>query len=399
VVTFLDITERRKLEEQFRQAQRLESVGRLAGGVAHDFNNSLTVIRGFANLALKGETNAQKRHDLDVIVASADRAATLTRQLLAFSRKQILDMTVVNLNVLLENVTKTLPRLIGEDVQVSMSLDPQLANVKADPVQVEQILMNLAVNARDAMPTGGMLDIATSNTTLDEEYAAHHAEVTPGPYVLLSISDNGCGMDKKMLAQIFEPFFTTKGVGKGTGLGLSTVYGIVKQHGGHVAVYSEPGRGTTFKVYLPAIAEQASEVTTQADEIATGHGTILLVEDEDSVREVGKRFLEAAGYDVLEADSAESARKIFAEHQSDVVLLVTDVVMPGDSGRALYDGLRQERPSLKVLYVSGYADEAIVHHGVLEPGTPFLQKPFTEEKLTQKVRDVLQAGPPDPHRS
>jgi two-component system cell cycle sensor histidine kinase/response regulator CckA len=384
--------EKESLEEQLRQAQKMEAVGRLAGGVAHDFNNLLTVIAGRSHFLVSslGPEDPGRRH-VELIQKSAERAAKLTRQLLAFSRKQILELKLVDLGAVATGIESLLRRLIGEDVSLVVGGGEGLGRVKADPGQIEQVILNLAINARDAMPSGGPLTIETANVELDTVYAAHHAEVTPGPYVVLAVSDTGTGMDAATQARLFEPFFTTKEPGKGTGLGLATVYGIVKQSGGHIAVYSEPGRGSTFKVYLPRVegSPDAVESVPAATPPSRGSETVLLVEDEAELRELAEEVLSSRGYTVLQAGSPAEALQLAERHDGPVHLLLTDVVMPGMSGRELADRLLGARPALKALFMSGYTDTAIVHHGVLDPGTPFLQKPFTPDALVRKVRDVL----------
>ena len=389
-----DITERKRLEEQLRQAQKMEAVGRLAGGVAHDFNNVLTAIFGYADLLNEELPEGhQARQDLDEIRKAAQRASSLTRQLLAFSRQQVLQPMVLSLNDLVEDIQNMLVRLIGEDVQLRLGLSPSAGNVRADAGQIQQVLMNLVVNARDAMPTGGKLLVETANTELTEQYAEAHQPVAPGAYVMLAVSDTGSGMDAETKARIFEPFFTTKEKGRGTGLGLSTVYGIVKQSGGYVWVYSEPGRGTTFKIYLPRVDEPAEPLAPPQREARTLTGTeiILLAEDDEMLRPLSKGLLERLGYRVLEAENAIRALALADAHAGPIHLLVADVVMPGGSGRELARRLAHSRPDTRVLYVSGYTDDAIVHHGMLEPGLNFLQKPFTPATLARKVRDVLDA--------
>ncbi|HEX5706087.1 MAG TPA: response regulator [Pyrinomonadaceae bacterium] len=396
-----DVTERRRIEkelhqsqEQLLQSQKLESVGQLAGGVAHDFNNLLTVIIGQSDLMLRrlaGDDPLRSR--AEEIKRAAERAAGLTRQLLAFSRKQVLQPKVLDLTETVAGMDKLLRRLIGEDVHLLTVLASRLGKVKADPSQIEQVLMNLAVNARDAMPEGGKLTVETQNVYLDEAYARQHLSVVPGPYVMLAVSDTGTGMDAETQARIFEPFFTTKEVGKGTGLGLSTVYGIVKQSGGNIYVYSEVGNGTTFKIYLPLVSEE-SEANEQflaepARERRTE--TILLVEDEESVRTLLLETLEAEGYTVLAASGGREALRVCAGHAGPIHLLLTDVVMPEMSGRQLVERLNEKCAGAKVLYMSGYTDNAIVRHGVLEPGVSFLQKPFTPAAVIRKVREVLDA--------
>ncbi len=393
VGTVQDITEYKRLEEQLRHSHRMEAVGRLAGGVAHDFNNLLTIIGGYSELlALKLPPDSAARKDLDEIVAASGRAAALTRQLLAFSRRQILQLQVLDLNVVVRELDNMLRRLIGEDVHLGTVLDSALGPVKADPAQIEQVIMNLAVNARDAMPHGGRLLIETRNVDLDETYSRTHPEVQPGPYVMLAVSDDGIGMTAETMVHIFEPFFTTKPRDKGTGLGLSTVYGIVKQSGGSVFVYSEPGCGTTFKVYLPrAEQERAAPHKTAELPVSPGAETILVVEDEAGVRMLIRAILEAQGYTVLDAPRGCEALDIL-RRGNPVALMITDVVMPEMSGRELAERARALAPCMKVLYISGYTDEAIVHHGVLEAGIPFLQKPFTQEGLVRKIRELLDSA-------
>jgi PAS domain S-box-containing protein len=388
-----DVTDQRHLEDQFRQAQKMEAVGRLAGGVAHDFNNLLTVISSYSDLLL-GDLAAEdpRRADLEEIRKAAGGAATLTRQLLAFSRKQVLEPRVLDLNAVVVGADKMLKRLIGEDIDLVSVLAPDVGAVRADAGQIEQVIMNLAVNARDAMPDGGQLTIETSNVQLDAAYTDQHSAVGPGAYVLLSMTDTGTGMDEHTKAHIFEPFFTTKQQGKGTGLGLATVYGIVKQSGGFIWVYSELGRGTTFKIYFPRVAEPASLPATPAvPESLGGTETVLLAEDAAAVRAVARAALTLHGYTVLEAADGRTALELGTGHEGPVHLLITDIVMPGMSGRQLADRLTERRPELKVLFVSGYTDEAITRHGILEPGIAFLQKPFTPDSLARKVREVLDA--------
>ncbi len=387
-----DITDRKNLEEKLRQAQKMEAIGQLAGGVAHDFNNILLVIRGFCDFVLKGIRRDQHlREDVEEIQKASERAVSLTRQLLAFSRKQVLEPKILNLNDLLVNVDKMLQRLIGENIELVTLLHPTLDLVNVDPGQIEQIVMNLAVNARDAMPNGGKLTIETANVVLDESYIEKHVSAQPGPHVMLAVSDTGCGMDKKTLERIFDPFFTTKERGKGTGLGLSTVYGIVKQSGGNIWVYSEPGNGTTFKIYLPRIEERKEPAPREPKLLKSfaGEETILLVEDDANVRKLVHRILEAQGYTILEAKNGSEAIHLCERRKGVIHLLLTDVVMPGISGPVLAKQLESTFPEMKVLYMSGYTDNAIVHHGVLEEGLAFLQKPMAPEALTRKVRDVL----------
>jgi signal transduction histidine kinase/ActR/RegA family two-component response regulator len=382
----------RERGEQLRQSQKLQAVGRLAGGIAHDFNNMLTAINGYSDLALRRmPEGAPLRGNFEEIRKAGERAAGLTRQLLAFSRKQVLQPQVFNLNEAVGNMEGMLRRLIGEDVDLLTVLDPRLGQLKADPGQVEQVVMNLVVNARDAMPTGGRLTIETSAVYLGEDYALHHAEVEPGPYVMLAVSDTGHGMDAETRARIFEPFFTTKETGKGTGLGLATVYGVVQQSGGHIWVYSEPGRGTTFKIYMPAVGEHAEDVRrpTSEGELPCGTETVLLVEDDDLVRRLAGEMLRAGGYRVLDAGNGVQGLEAARRHPGRIDLLLTDVVMPLMSGRELAESLSAASPDTAVLYMSGYTDDAIIHHGVLEEGVAFLEKPFTPETLARKVRSVL----------
>ncbi len=387
-----DVTERRALELQLQQSQRMEAIGRLAGGVAHDFNNLLTVIKGYSELMLDElKPSDPMRGEMEEVQRAADRAASLTRQLLAFSRRQVLAPKVLDLNELVRDTEKLLRRLLGEDVELFTALDQKLGSVRADPGQIEQVLMNLAVNARDAMPTGGKLTIETGNVDLDRTYTREHAVVKPGRYVLLAVSDNGTGMDTETASHVFEPFFTTKEQGKGTGLGLSTVYGIVKQSGGYVWVYSEPGIGTTFKIYLPRIDAAAERLPAQQlrPEVYRGTETILLVEDEEGVRSLIRQVLSRHGYTVLESAHGGEALLLCERHLGRIDLLLTDVVLSQMSGRELAERLSPLRHEMKVLYMSGYTDEAIIHHGVLTPGSAFVQKPFTTEALTRKVRQVL----------
>ena len=388
-----DVTEQRALESQLRQSQRLEAVGRLAGGVAHDFNNILTAIIGYSELLLDELAASHPlRPSVQEIRAGADRAASLTRQLLAFSRKQVLRAKVLDLNTAVRDLVKMLQRLIGEDVKLELALHAAPAMVQADPGQVEQVLLNLAVNARDAMPDGGRLTLETACRVLDETYARAHADVVPGEYVMLAVSDTGTGMDAETQARIFEPFFTTKELGKGTGLGLSTVYGIVKQSGGSIAVYSEPGRGTTFKIYLPRVDAPAPvETAASAPPARGGHETVLLAEDDAAVREVAGEALSQRGYRVLRAPDGQTALELAAAHAGEIAILVTDLVMPGMSGRELAEALTALRPGLQVLYISGYTDDAVVRHGILAEGLAYLQKPFSAEALAAKVRQVVDA--------
>ncbi len=386
-----DVTERHTLESQFRQAQKMEAVGRLAGGVAHDFNNVLTAINGYSDLLLEDlDHDDPKRQDVEEIRAAAQRAAALTRQLLAFSRKQVLQSRVLDLNTVVRTLDKMLQRLIGEDVKLEVSLAADLEAVRADPGQIEQVILNLAVNSRDAMPNGGRLTIETASVDLDEAYARDHAGVSPGRYVMLAVSDTGVGMDAETQSHIFEPFYTTKEQGKGTGLGLSTVYGIVKQSGVYVWVSSKPGRGTTFNIYLPRVDEPVeTQEPPPLSPSLFGRETVLLAEDDASVRQVVSEVLMQKGYDVLRTPDGRTALEMARAQEGEIQLLITDMVMPGMTGRELADALKAERPGLRVLYMSGYTGDAVVRHGVLEEGMPYLQKPFTPGALAFKVREVL----------
>jgi PAS domain S-box-containing protein len=386
-----DVTAQRAVEAQLRQAQKMEAVGRLSGGIAHDFNNLLSVIITYAQFAMDQLPEPDPlRDDIKEIHDAGRRAADLTRQLLAFSRQQILEPQVVSLNDVLDGVEKMLRRLLGEHIAIDVRRAPALGSVLADPGQMEQVIVNLAVNARDAMPDGGKLTMETGNVAVDEEYAERHLSVTPGRYVLLSITDTGSGMSAETRDRIFEPFFTTKEKGKGTGLGLATAYGIVKQSGGNIWVYSEPGAGTTFKIYLPRVDAAAAEIRgMHAEAGATGNETVLIAEDEDGVRRAAERILERAGYRVLSAADGDAAVRLCEQHQDEIHLLITDVVMPRMSGRDLELRVRALNPRVKVLFMSGYADNAIVHHGVLDPGTRFIGKPFSVAEMRRKVREVL----------
>ena len=394
------ITERKKaeeeklsLQEQLRQSQKMEAIGQLAGGVAHDFNNLLTVIKGYSQISLLDlKENDPLRSNIQEIEKATQRGTDLTRQLLAFSRRQILDSKVVDLNALLKDLEKMLRRIIGEDIELVALLAEDLGRVKIDPSQIEQVIFNLAVNARDAMPSGGKLTIETANVELDDVYAHAHVGVNPGRYVSLSVSDTGVGMTQEVKGKVFEPFFTTKAKGKGTGLGLSMVYGIVKQSDGNIWVYSEPGHGTTFKISLPRI-EEALDALNGRDEtrlIPRGNETVLLVEDDELVRDLAIRLLQQQGYRMLAAVDGEEALRVVQEHDGEKIhLLLADIVMPQMGGKELAEKLKILRPDVKVLYMSGYADDAIVHHGVLDSGTHFLQKPFSLKTLSNKVRKVL----------
>jgi two-component system, cell cycle sensor histidine kinase and response regulator CckA len=397
VGSWSDISGRKLLEDQFRQAQKMEAVGRLAGGIAHDFNNLLTVITGFSELLENlVEADDQARPLVEEIGKAGKRAAALTRQLLAFSRKQVLQPKIIDLNALVRDLAKMLPRLLGEDIELNLSLLDSGARIRADPGQLEQVIVNLAVNGRDAMPTGGTLTIETQRALLEGKYAEIQAEVRPGPYVLLSVRDTGTGMDSRTLARVFEPFFTTKGPDRGTGLGLATVFGIVKQSGGHIEACSELGFGTTFRLYLPAHDEMPLAVaagTPNRSECQGGCETVLLVEDEIGVRGLTRHLLNLKGYKVIEAGDGEEALAIAAEHRGAIDLVLTDVVMPRMSGREFTQRLNELRPGIKVLYMSGYTDDAVVRHGIYEESVNFLQKPFSPFVLTQRVRDILDSSP------
>jgi PAS domain S-box-containing protein len=387
-----DVTDRVQLEALLRQSQRMEAVGQLAGGVAHDFNNLLTAILGYAELVgLRADVPKSAREEIGEIRKAAERAAALTRQLLAFSRKQVLEPVVLGVNELVSNLEKMLRRLIGEDVDLVTLLDPSVSNVRADAGQLEQVIVNLVVNARDAMPRGGRLTIETAEADLDEAYAQRHVAVRPGRYVMVAVSDTGTGMDAETKARIFEPFFTTKEKGKGTGLGLSTVYGIVKQSGGNIWVYSEPGKGTTFKVYLPRVEEILAEGAPRSQDSlpAVGTETVLVVEDEPSIRTLSRRVLEARGYRVLEAGNGKDALERVRGEEGPIHLLLTDLVMPDMPGTELASRLEQLRPGVRVLFMSGYTDDGVVRNGLLGSGRAFLQKPFTPTILANKVREIL----------
>ena len=391
----LDVTDRKELEGSLRQAQKLEAVGQLAGGVAHDFNNVLTAVIGYSDLLLAEATPGTPLHDGLVEIGKAGhRASQITRQLLAFSRKQILLPRVIDVNALIVDLERLLRRVVYEHVQIVTRLAPDVGRIKADPTQIEQVLVNLSVNARDAMPKGGTLTIETANATLDGHYPQRHEPVVPGPYVLLSVNDTGVGMDRATQERVFEPFFTTKGIGKGTGLGLATVYGVVAQSGGHVWVYSEPDRGTTFKIYLPRVYEDVGvRGAAAAPAPQGGSETILLVEDEMAVRQLARRVLEGAGYQVVDAADPHEALAVAAGTSAPIHLLLSDVVMPGSGDVSLHDELAKQRPSLRVLYMSGYADETMVQRGWLSGDAPYLPKPFTAHELTHKVREVLDQPP------
>lgn len=380
------------LHEQLRQSQKMEAVGLLAGGIAHDFNNLLTVIKGYSEIVLSElDAGHRNRSQVEEIAKSADRAAALTQQLLAFSRQQVLAPKILNLNVVLEDLGTMLRRLLGESVELSIVLDPQLGNVKADPGQIEQVIVNLAVNARDAMARGGKLTIETANVNVSSADPAEDPDLQPGQYVVLMVKDNGAGMSPEVLARIFEPFFTTKEKGKGTGLGLATTYGIIKQSGGHISALSKPGEGAVFRVYLPLAKGSANPVTphTIQKNPATGNETVLLVEDEDGLRALIRDVLAARGYHVLAANDPHQAIQISAQFPGPIQLLLSDVGLPYMSGQQLAENLGRQRPEVRVLFISGYSDEAIQKHGVLSPRTGFLTKPFSPQELTLKVREVL----------
>jgi PAS domain S-box-containing protein len=387
-----DITGEKHLEEQLIHAQKMEAVGRLAGGVAHDFNNLLTVIAGYAEMLKEGRTaNAAETVEINEILEAANRASQLTRQLLAFSRRQGLQPKIVNLNTIVSNVESLLRRLIGEDIELRTILGPGMGAVKVDPGQMEQVLMNLAVNARDAMPDGGQLTIETAQVDLDASYSFVQASLPPGMYAMLSVSDTGVGMDKATVGRIFEPFFTTKEAGKGTGLGLSMVYGITRQSGGNIWVDSEPGRGTTFLIYLPMVPEQDAglEAPQTIQHAAGGSETILVLEDEPAIRSLMREVLTRRGYFVLDTDSADDALEICAEHAGAIALLVTDVILPKMNGLEVAKRTLELRPEIKVLFTSGYTDSTILHQEILQNPAVLLSKPFTPEALAQKVRDLL----------
>jgi two-component system, cell cycle sensor histidine kinase and response regulator CckA len=394
IAALRDMTERRGLEDQFRQAQKMEAVGRLAGGVAHDFNNLLTVILSYTDMLIEGVSpNDPRADDLTEIRKAAVAAGSLTRQLLAFSRQQVIEPRLVDLNEVVASTEKMLRRLIGEDIEVKTTFSPAALTVLIDPGQLEQVMMNLAVNARDAMPTGGRLTLETESVALDADYARDHWPLTPGKFAMLAVSDIGIGMDEQTRSRIFEPFFTTKGVGKGTGLGLATVYGIVKQSNGFIWVYSEPGKGTSFKIYFPLIDKAPGQYrsTPVSEAPPIGTETIMLAEDSAAVRVAARQILERHGYTVIEAPSGTVALST-ARRASRIDLLLTDVVMPEMSGRELAEQFAKLKPHAKVLFMSGYTDDAIVRHGVLRPGTAYLQKPFSPDTLARKVREVLDSS-------
>lgn len=386
-----NVTERKQLENQLRQAQKMQAIGQLAGGVAHDFNNLLTVVEGQVEMMLSEVPPSDGlRHRLEEVEKAAHLASTLTRRLLAFSRMQVFQSKVLDLNAVIVGVSQMLARLIGENIEMTFRPGPDLGHVKADPSQVEQVLMNLVVNARDAMPEGGRLTIETHNAHLDTTFVRQQAVVERGDYVVLVVSDTGRGMDDETQARVFEPFFTTKQPGQGTGLGLSMVYGVVKQSGGYIWVYSEPARGATFKIYLPRVMDPADETATVVSVTSPrGKETILLAEDEEGVREIVSGFLESKGYQVLTAEDGVSAEQIAKLHKGEIHLLLTDVVMPRKGGRDLAEDLRQILPHMKVLFISGYTGDFVVRNAILESGAVFLQKPFSMQSLAKKIREVL----------
>jgi PAS domain S-box-containing protein len=388
----IDVSERRRLEEQFQQAQKMEAMGHLAAGVAHDFNNLLTVISGHAQvLGMDPSVESHQQESVEAIRDAGKRAAALTRQLLSFSRKTVLQPRVLDLNAEVSETKKMLERVIGEEIRLTTVLATDLRAIEVDPGQLSQVLMNLTVNARDAMPRGGVLTVSTRNVDLDEAYCGHHSNATPGRYVALSVSDTGSGIAPEIRARIFEPFFTTKGAGKGTGLGLAMVFGAVTQSGGHIEVASEVGRGTTFEIYFPAVDAEPMVLDRSGDldSNSVGSETILLVEDEPAVRALSQRALRSRGYTVLVATDGTDALRLSDEHRGAIDLVVTDVVMAGLSGRETVEALRQRRAAVRALYVSGYTDDEILRHGVLENEVQFLPKPFTPLELARKVREIL----------
>jgi len=391
VETMRDITELTHLKALFLQAQKMEAVGRLAGGMAHDFNNLMNVVIGYSEMLLhKSSSDAPGRQALESILDAGERAATLTRQLLAFSRRQIIEPKILDMNAVLTDMDRILRRIIGEDIELISKSAPGIGRVRADLGMIEQVVMNLAVNARDAMPNGGKLTIETANVEFDEQYVHGHQGSVPGSYVMFAVSDTGTGMTQEVKARIFEPFFTTKEMGKGTGLGLSTVFGIVKQHNGYIMAYSEPGQGASFKIYLPRVeGETEAEGKKVPQKVTGGKETILIVEDDEGLRTMAGMMLEDLGYTVLSCPSGEEALSLLAAYEGNVELLFTDVVMPGMNGKGLAEEVRSLRPEVKVLYTSGYPDNDIAHRGVLDPGALFIQKPFTSAALGAKVRKAL----------
>jgi two-component system, cell cycle sensor histidine kinase and response regulator CckA len=389
IAAIRDITDRRRLEDQYRQAQKMEAVGRLAGGIAHDFNNILGVILGHSEIMHRRLPAADPlRARVEQILTASERAAGLTRQLLAFSRKQVLAARVLDVNAVVEGMTDMLARLLGEDVELTFRPGEGLGRIRADSTQIEQIFMNLAINAHDAMPGGGRLSIETANADMDAEYARVHAGARPGAYVCLTVTDSGHGMTKEVQARVFEPFYTTKEAGKGTGLGLATVYGIVKQSEGFIYVYSEPGQGTTFKIYFPRV-EGEPQRTVEPAPVSRGSETVLLVEDEEILRALVHELLESSGYRVIVASDPAHALEAAAQHEGDIHLLLTDVVMPGMNGRELARQVKERRPGLRVLYMSGYTEDAIAHRGVLDTGAFLISKPFSQDTLARRLREAL----------
>jgi PAS domain S-box-containing protein len=394
--TIVDITARKQMEQQLRLSQRMEAIGKLAGGVAHDFNNLLTVILGAADVLLETHPSDHPAlRKIELIRQAGSSAADLTRQLLAFSRQQMLQPRVLELKEIVNRAKNLLARLIGDDISLTVSVEPSLGCICADPGQIEQVLLNLAVNARDAMPKGGRLSIEARNTVLDESYKQEHQQVIPGQYVMIAVEDSGCGMDRKTQARIFDPFFTTKELGKGTGLGLATVYGIVKQSGGYIWVYSEVGRGTAFKVYLPRVEPSGQSLAPKESDTSSVQGTetILLAEDSESLREMARDYLETIGYTVIEATSGKDALQRARDFEGPIHLLLTDVVMAEMGGPELAEQLLAFRPGVKVIFTSGYTNDAIAHQGVLEPGVMFIQKPYRPKALAQRIREVLTEPP------
>lgn len=384
------LNERKKLESQLLQAQKMEAIGRLAGGIAHDFNNLLSVIVGYTEILL-AELSATDPigERIKLIKEAGEKAAELTYQLLAFSRKQVLELKVVNLNSVIKNMSRMLGRIIGEDIILELNTTASQGNVMADSGQLEQVLMNLAVNARDAMPSGGRLIIETVDILLDKGYAGSLGEIIPGSYVMFAVTDTGTGMSREVKEKIFEPFFTTKVSGIGTGLGLAMIYGIIKQHNGYIYVYSEPGKGTTFKIYLPAVQKDMLEKSSGEIPLLQGHETILVVDDDSFIRKLVVDMLEPLGYRVLEAENAETALKVGDDYKGSVAVLLTDIIMPKMSGKELADAFRLKHPATKVLYMSGYTDDSIAYHGILKKETAFIQKPLTLYKLAAKLREEL----------